>query len=197
MALTRRMTLLSPVLLSCFVLEGCGDDAPPRDFPPIRYDYLTRLQLNVGAITYGEPPPPGRFDAISPVPLGPALRQLAQDRLTAGGATGAALVTIEDANIVRGGDGLDGSCAIRLDISGAEGKPAGFAEARVTRHVSDPGRDLRGALYDMTKQMLDDMNVELEFQIRRSLRDVLQSMTVAPAPAAVQQQDLGAPSMVP
>jgi hypothetical protein len=56
---------------------------------------------------------------------------------------------------------------------------------------------LRSALYDMTKQMLDDMNVELEFQIRRSLRDNLQSTTTAPAPPPVEQQDLSAPAPAP
>ena len=45
------------------------------------------------------------------------------------------------------------------------------------------------AWYDLTKQMLDDMNVELEFQIRRSLKDYLQTTGTAPTPAPVQKQD--------
>ena len=41
--------------------------------------------------------------------------------------------------------------------------------------------------------MMDDMNVEFEFQARRALRNWLQSAEPAPAPAPVQQQELPAP----
>ena len=54
--------------------------------------------------------------------------------------------------------------------------------------------DLPAALYDMTRAMMDDMNVEFEFQARRALRDWLQSAEAAPAPAPVQQQDLPSPA---
>jgi hypothetical protein len=192
MTLTRRLALLAPLLLA-----GCGDDEQPRDYPPLRYDYLTRLQLNVASISYGDLPPPTRLDQISPVPLGPALQQMAQDRLLAAGSSGRAIVTIQRARIDRTGDGLDGAAGIRVDILGADDHQAGFAEARVARRVTGIGRDLRSALYDMTKQMLDDMNVELEFQIRRSLHDSLQNTAAAPAPAPVDQQDLSAPKPAP
>jgi hypothetical protein len=122
---------------------------------------------------------------------------LIEDRLTAAGASGTAIVTIETAKIIRGGGGLQGTAAIRLDILGADGGKLGFAEARAGRNITGIGSDLRGALYDLTKQILDDMNVELEFQLRRSLSAYLQTTAPAPAPAAVQQQDLSAPKPVP
>jgi hypothetical protein len=178
-------------------MTGCGDDSPPREYPPLRYDYLTRLQLNVASISYGELPPATRLDQLSPVPFGPALQQMTQDRLLAAGSSGRALVTIQNAQIVRAEDGLDGAAAIRIDIFAADQQQAGFAEARVARHVTGVGKDLRSAVYGITKQMLDDMNVELEFQIRRSLREYLQNATVDPAPAPVEQQDLSAPHPVP
>ena len=53
--------------------------------------------------------------------------------------------------------------------------------------------DLRTALYDITTQMMQDMNVEFEFQVRQSLRDWLQVATTAPPPPPVEQQPLGAP----
>ncbi len=192
MALPRRLVLLAPLLLA-----ACGDDGPPREYPPLHYDFLTRLQLNVASVPFADLPPPSPLDALSPIPAGPALRQMADDRLAAGGSSGKAVVTIEEARIVRSGDALDGSMAIRLDIIAADGSQAGFAEARVARRLAGFGRDLRGALYDITKQMLDDMNVELEFQLRRSLRDYLQTTAAAPAPAAVQQQDLAPPKPAP
>ena len=189
MALTRRSSLLA-----LLALAACGDDPVRRDFPPLRYDYLTRLQLNVADISYSDLPPPGPLDSTDPAPPGSALLQLVQDRLVAGGSSGRARVTIAEARISRDSDSLDGAMAVRVDIVAADGSPAAFAEARVARHATGIGPDLRGALYDFTKQMLDDMNVEFEFQLRRSLRDYLQSTTTAPPPPAVQQQDLGAPT---
>ena len=187
--LTRRMALLAPVILA-----ACSDNTVLRqDFPPLRYDYLTRLELNVADISYGDMPLPGPLDGIDPAPPGSALLQLLQDRLIAGGSSGRARVTIGEARITRDGDALDGAMAVRVDIIAADGTTAGFAEGRVARHLTGIGNDLRGTLYDFTKQMLDDMNVELEFQLRRSLKDYLQTTTTAPPPAAVQQQDLSAP----
>ena len=189
MPLTRRLALLAP-----FMLAACGDDAPVRrDFAPLRYDYLTRLELNVADIAYSDLPPPGPLDGVDPAPPGPALRQLVQDRLVAGGSSGRAMVTVAEARIGRNGDSLDGTMAVRVDIVSADGSRSAFAEARVARHADGIGRSLPGALYDFTKQMLDDMNVELEFQLRRSLKDYLQTTGTAPPPAAVQQQDLSAP----
>ena len=188
MVLTRRIALLAPLLLA-----GCAEDVPVRDFPPLRYDYLTRLPLNVATITYADLPPPTALDQVSPIPFGPALLQLAQDRLLAAGSSGKAVITIQEARIERVGNSLDGAATIRLTIVGADERGKGFAEARVTRRVTDIGRDLRGAVYEMPKQMLDDMNVELEFQIRRSLREDVQSISTAPPPPPVEQQDLTAP----
>lgn len=192
MPVSRRSTLLVPLLLA-----ACSDDGPPRELTPLRYDFLTRLQLNVASIEFADLPAPGPLDTSSPAPAAQALRQMADDRLAAGGSSGKAVVVIEEARIVRSGSTLDGSMAIRIDIVAADSQRAGFAEARVARKLSGFGRDLRGGLYDITKQMLDDMNVELEFQLRRSLRDYLQTTTAAPAPAAVQQQDLAPPRPAP
>jgi hypothetical protein len=188
MRLSRRLALMGVLGLA-----GCAGDDAPRSFQPLRFDYLTPLQLNVGSIEVAELPPPGPLDSESPTPAGPALRQMAEDRLSAAGTAGRAVVTIDQARITRRNGGLDGAFAMHLDIKDANGRSAGYAEALVSRRKGDIGRDLRGGLYEITKQMLDDMNIELEFQIRRSLKDYLQATSTAPAPAAVQQQDLSAP----
>lgn len=190
MLLARRLALTAPLWL-----VGCGDDGPPRDYAPLRYNFLTPLRLNVASVDFAALPPPGPLDSLSPAPPGPALRQMAEDRLSAGGSSGRGLVTIDEARIVRSGGGLDGTLAMHLDILSADGSKAGIAEARVTRRVNNTGRNLLAAIYDMTKLMLDDMNVELEFQLRRSLRDYLQTTSTAPAPAPVQQQTLSAPTL--
>jgi hypothetical protein len=43
--------------------------------------------------------------------------------------------------------------------------------------------------------MMSDMNVEFEFQVRRSLKEYLQdTATAVPTPAPVQSQDLAPPT---
>lgn len=185
--LPRRMALLLP-----WAVAACGGDAPARAMPPLRYDYLAPLRLNVAVVDVGDAPPPSPVEALSPAPVGATLRQMALDRLAAGGSSGRAAFVINTAQVDRSSRGLTGLMAVRLDILTAEGTPAGFAEVRVSRSAS-AGDDLRGALYDLTRQMMDDMNVELEFEIRRSLREWLQDPTAAPPPAPVEQQDLPAP----
>lgn len=186
-SLPRRTALLLP-----WVVAACGGDAPARAMPPLRYDYLPPLRLNVATVDVGNAPPPSPVEAQSPAPLGATLRQMALNRLAAGGISGRAVFTIDAAGVDRSSDHLDASMAARLEIFTDDGARAGFAEARVTRS-SITGGNLREALYDLTRLMMDDMNVELEFQIRRSLRNWLQDPTAAPPPAPVEQQELPAP----
>lgn len=184
----RRHALLLPLSLA-----ACGDDGPVRrDFPPLHYDYLTALRLNVASLSIPEPPPPGPLEADSPAPAGEALVRMATDRLSAAGSSGRAAFVIDEVRVRRAGDGFDGALAVHLDVLTTDGTRAGFAEARVAR--SQTGiRDLRTALYELTRQMMDDMNVEFEFQVRRSLKDWLQTTSTEPAAAPVQRQDLSAP----
>jgi hypothetical protein len=184
------------IVLLPLVAAGCGggDPLPTRgSFPPLSYGYLTPLRLNVASIEEAAPPPPGPLDDINPAPPAQALLRMAQDRLAAGGTLGRAVFSIDEASIIRRGGGLNGVLAVHLDVLTSEGSRAGFAEARVSRRVDGIG-DLRSALYDITVQMMQDMNIEFEFQVRQSLRDWLQEATTAPPPAAVEQQQLGAPS---
>lgn len=188
----RRAALLLPLALA-----ACGGDGPPlrQDFPALHFDYLTPLRLNVGAVDVGDAPAPGPLDAINPAPPGEALRRMAQDRLGALGSTGRAVFAIDAADIAEARGSLSGVMAVHLDILRPDGARAAFAEARVSRSAQLPRRaDLRAVLYDMTRAMMDDMNVEFEFQARRALRDWLQGPATAPPPAPVQQQDLTAPA---
>ena len=176
-----------------WAVAACGGDAPVRAMPPLRYDYLAPLRLNVATVDVGEAPPPSPVEAQSPAPLGMTLRQMALDRLAAGGTSGRAVFTIDMAQVDRSSSHLNGLASVRLEVFTADGARAGFAEARVTRSSTITG-NLREALYGLTRQMMDDMNVELEFEVRRSLRDWLQDPTAAPSPAPVERQELSAPS---
>ena len=192
--------MLPAAMLLPAALAGCtGDDPPPRqDFPALHFDFLTPLRLNIGTVDLADPPPPGPLDALNPAPPAQALLRMAQDRIGAGGTTGRAVFTIDAAGINEARGGLSGVMAVHLDIIAPDGARLAFAEARVSRSAQRPRRaDLRGVLYDMTRAMMDDMNVEFEFQARRALRDWLQTPAVAPAPAPVQKQDLTAPGTPP
>ena len=189
-----------PVLVACsalalsLMLSACmGDQPDADDYAPVSYDYLTPLRLNVAEIEVRDDASPSREAGEAPVPPALALRRIAADRLKPGGTTGRAVFVILDATIRRSGRSLDGAMAVRLDIVAADGTRAGYADARVERRQTGVPERSRRAVYDLVRQMSDDMNVELEFQIRRSLRDWLQVPTTAPAPAPVEQQDLAQP----
>ena len=183
--LTRRASLLLPLLIA-----GCGEEE--RNFPPLRYRYLTPLQLNVAAIQVEQRfVPSGAAPDVSehdPVPPLQALRAMAEDRLQALGGAGQALFIVQDASLTRHGDTINGHFAVELDIVNAPNQRAGYARAEVSGAYTGDLDDLPGRLYDMTKTLMDRMNVEFEYQVRRSLGPWLMSATAVPAP--VQQQPL-------
>ncbi len=184
------------VLLAVLSLAACSSPSKPRNFEPLTYDYLTPIRLNVASVEVDNRFVPASRDEVSsqaPVPPSAALRQMANDRLKAFGTSGKAVLVIKDASLVRNGNEILGHMAVELDVYTSENQRAAFATAEVSQRRSGEITDLRGTLYDLTKTMMDRMNVELEFQARRSLRDWLLPDTPAAVPQAVQQQDLAAP----
>jgi len=201
-------SVLASVLLPLAV-AGCGGEPPPppRVFTPPNYSYLTKLRLNVGEIDVEDHAGPGGAEvqtggedvsSQSPTPPSVALEEMAHDRLFAAGTSGKAVFVIDQASILRAPDGtLSGLLAVHLDLLTARGAHGGYAEARVAKQYvpgSEPA-DFRGTLYDLTNQMMADMNVELEFQVRKSLKDWLVTTTAVPLP--VQAQPLAPPPPPP
>jgi hypothetical protein len=194
--LTRRAALLSP-----FALAACGDDDEPaiptaarRDFPPLRYGYLPPIALNVQRVEMVQDfvPGSGESEVIgdSPVDAAESLFAMARDRLKPVAATGTATFRILTASIVRLRDSLNGVLAVRLDVRDADGGNTGYAEARVTATHTGPIPDQRGAVYDMLKSMMDNMNVEFEYQLRNKLRSwIVEPPTVEQAPAGTSAAD--------
>jgi hypothetical protein len=132
------------------------------------------------------------LDPVQPVD---ALRQMAQDRLKPFGAAGQAVFVIQNASVLRDGDTITGTFAVRLDIYTSANTRVGYAEARVAHSHSGHVDDIHQVLYDMTKQLMDEMNVQFEYQVVHSLRDWVAPVGGGPAP--VQQQPLGAPGAAP
>jgi hypothetical protein len=187
----RSRSLLPAVLLVALALAACSS-GPPRVYAPLRYDYLLPLRLNVAELTIESHFVPGGSSDLNPQdpsPLIPTLTQMARDRIQTVGTTGRAVFVIKDATLARTSDGIRGSMDVEVDVYGGEGTRAGFAEARVSRSRSGGIDDMPSALYDMTKQLMDAMNIEFEYQVRRSLHDWL----VATVPTPVDQQALPPP----
>lgn len=191
--LPRRAALLLPLWLA--MCARAERPAAPASFEPLRFDYLTPIGLNVASVEIEQrfvpgPADLGRDDPVQPVQ---ALRQMAQDRLHALGPSGRAVFVILDASIVRGGGSYVGSLAAGLDLYASDNTRAGFAEARVARTRTIDDSPIGQTLYEMTKALMDAMNVEFEYQVRRSLRDWLVAAPAA-SPAPVEQQGLPPPS---
>lgn len=201
-----RRSLLALVLVP-LVLSACDTPPPPRtDFPPLTFDYLSKLRLSVATIDVdNEAAKLGGGDpalmALAPVQPADALMRMEQDRLVASGTSGHAVFVIDDASLVRVPGGLQGAMHISLDVMTSDGTKSGFAEAQVSRtysgtDTSDAGT--RAALYDLVKLMMGDMNVEFEYQVKHKLRDYLQPDDgAAPAPPPVESQDLNTGAPVP
>ena len=190
--LHRRAALLLPLFAA-----ACSS-TPPRVFAPLRYDYLDPILLDVGLLDINDHwRPAGSNDvgAQSPAPPVPTLVAMARDRLKPAGASGRAVFTINNAAIIRSDDTLIGNFSVRVDILDADGKPEAFAEARVARTRAGLGSrsEFPGLLYDFVKAMMDSMNVELEYQIRRQFGKLLLSAPGGALPAPVQQEALPGP----
>ena len=170
----RREATLSS-LIGVLMLAGCSDQPVMRtSFPALSYTYLPALRLSVASVDFRE------WNG----------QALATDRLVASGSSGRAVFVIDQASLVRTPTGLLGNFAVHIDIQSADHQHVAYASAKVTRTYTGDIDDLRGTLYDMTKQMMDDMNVELEVQVRRTLYDWVQNVSTAPPPAAVQSESL-------
>ena len=177
-------------------LAACGGPSTPRSFPPMTYDYLPQIRLNVASVEIDNRFMPASRDEVSsqaPAPPIAALRQMANDRLKPFGSSGKAVLVIKDASLVKGSNEVLGRMAVELDVYTSENRRAGFATADVSQRRSGEIADLQGTLYDLTKTMMDRMNVELEFQARRSLHDWILPDAPGAAVPEVKQQDLAPP----
>ncbi|GAB0118362.1 hypothetical protein [Acidisoma sp. 7E03] len=202
-----RPMLLGASLAAPLLLAGCGgDEGVPQSFPPLRYNYLAPISLNVAniqtVVRYAPAPGGSSLDSMSPESPLQAVQQMIQDRLVPGGSGGTAVVTINAASLNQVNDTAVGNISLRLTVTSADGRQRGFTDASVTRTRTMPDNTspdaLRAFLYAMTQDLVNAENVELEYQIRQNLPSWLvgggSAVIGGPAaPTPVQATPLGGP----
>ncbi len=200
----RRLLLTLPLLAA-----ACTTTQDTTPLPPlvIGYGHLTPLRLNVSAIDI-VPVPAGamsRVDQPSPRQPPEEVARMGRERLFADGSTNTARFIVEQASLLRETVGQSGmfttaparfTCTLRcrVEILGEDGRRAAFASAEVRRVFTlrdpSPAGAIARAADQIVRQSMDDLNVELEFQTRRALRDWLRTAPRAPRAEDVQREDL-------
>ncbi|MGC8475178.1 MAG: hypothetical protein ACP5NP_02385 [Acetobacteraceae bacterium] len=178
----RRAALLLPLALA-----GCGGGRPvPVAYPRLDFSYLPQLHLNVARVAIEQhfipsdvPPSVSQYDPVSPTA---ALRRMGEERLGAFGSAGKAVFVVTDAALTRERDIITGTFSVRLEIYTSAGTRVGFAEASVSREQPVEHHDLQASLYALTRRIMDRMNVEFEYQVRRALGTWLLPAGVKAAP---------------
>jgi hypothetical protein len=177
------------------LLAGCSSSPPPPPppvFAPLSYNYLPPIVLTVSNIAFQNSyvPDPAAAALISQDPAPPAatVMAMAQHRLVANGTPGTGTFTLETAAIEPVGDNYVGNISVRLDVVSADGRKTGYTEASVavTQSAPDPdaGPDqVQAVLYSMTKQLMDQLNVQLQYQIQRNMGSWVSYNTNAATPA--------------
>ena len=182
----RRLVLALPLLFA-----ACGSPEP-ETYAPLSWDYLPPIPLNVASVEVDQRFfPSGVSPDVTPqAPIKPvdALRTMASERLRVFGSTGKAVFVIQDASLVRRDGAISANLIVTLAIHREGGERAAYVEARVTRRDQGGSGSLRHSLYQTVKSMMDQMNVELEFQIRRNMKEFITEPTAAST--AVEQTPL-------
>ena len=198
--------------LAVLALAGCSSPPPPQNFPPLEYSYLPPLVLKVANLSivndYVPSPDTVALLAQDPAPPATTLLAMLNHRVVASGGPGTGTVTIQNASVHEVAGTLTGTMTVDVNVSSPDGRSSGYAEATVSasRTAPDPDAppgDMAAALYDLTKQLMNDMNVQLQYQMQHNLSGWLSwsgapggaavSPTAAPAGGTIQAMPLAAP----
>lgn len=216
----KRRHLLRAALALPVLISACASPPAELPLPPLvtGYGHLTPLRLNVLEIEM-VPPVPGAVQVMEPAPMRPdvELRRMGEQRLVPIGTEGKARFIINNARFIRQpltaqgglgglfsgepGERLSVELAVRVEIISGAGNRVAFVEAQAQRSqtVADGATpaERRAAATDVVRQAMTAMNIEFEFQLRRTLRAWLaEGLTpTAPAPVPVEREDLsGSPA---
>jgi hypothetical protein len=188
------------LLLPLLALAACepAPQEPQPTYEAASYEYLPKIKLDVRTIDIDDNWVPRgsqrHIEALSPVQPRDALRAMAADRLITGGTKGRAAFTITDASLVQAGGNVTAHFAVRVDLFDDSNAKLGQMAAEVTRVAplpDDSPEQTRIALYRLVGKAMEDMNVELQYQLQRTMKTLLQNTsTSAPEAGPVQVEDL-------
>jgi hypothetical protein len=197
-------------LLPALVLAGCSSSPPAQNFAPLDYSYLRPIIFKVANLNVVNNYTPGAdeqpFIDNNPAPPAATLMTMLQNRMQPSGQPGSGTITVQQASITGSNGNLNGQMTVDINLTSADGHSTGFAEATVSRSETAPNDDptspeMRAALYQMTKDLMTAINVQLPYQIAHNIPNWV-SWTSPPgalgsAPAAasgsIQAAPLGAP----
>ncbi|MCX5620324.1 MULTISPECIES: hypothetical protein [Bombella] len=175
-------------------LSGCASDDGHETFPKTDYSYLPPLNLNVGQIAINNQVQPGYDDLTERSPDDPAqdLQLMAHQRLHTTGTSGTAQFIVTQAEMTKSHHSFSGTYGVKLTVDDPTHQRHGFITARVHRTIeASHSYSLERNLHTLNAALMDDMNVELEYQIRNHLASWLTDATGTPLSATtVQSQDL-------
>lgn len=180
--------------LPLLALSACGTTPPAQTFTPLNYSYLPPIVLKVSQINvtnrYVPTPSQVRTAAQDPAPPAATLLAMLKQRLQPSGQPGTGTVTVESAYVDNVNGTLMGQMTVDLNLASANGLATGFTEASVSASVTAPDSnspdDMQAALYGLTKRLMTQMNVQLQYQIQKNLPSwiVWTNQGGAAAPAA-------------
>lgn len=178
-------------------LAACQSPPPKPAFPQIGFGHEETLRLDVGSIAVEqgyrpslEPPYVGH---LFPQPPGQVAQRWAQERLLAMGGPRRAVVTLRDASVrevelprtsgIKGAfttdqtERYDARVAADIAIFEPDGRRSAFAQAEATRSTSVPEdatlAEREQIWFQLTEQLMQDFDAEMERQIRGSLSGYL------------------------
>jgi len=206
--LRRGLLLLPLALAACANTSSESDPLPPL---VTGYGHLTPIRLNVASLEV-VPPAPDVVRISQPAPLNPAaeIEQMGRERVFAAGTEGSGRFITRLAEFRREGQGRQGGVGgmfsgepgerlsvrlqVRLEVSAPDGR-SGFVEAEARRQRTVPDgsspAQRRRAAEEVVRQAMDDLNVEFEFQVRRTLRSwLVQAVSPPSGEDGVQVEEL-------
>lgn len=191
------LLLLSPMV----GLTACSSDGP-KTFAPLTYDYLTPIFFNVDHITVQNLTENQKYPRdvtnLSPILPATALQSMANTRFQARGSSGSGTFTINRASLQeQGHNGIYGQMDATFDVYNNNNQKIASVQASVnhTYNIDSSKGDSssKANLYEATQKLMQDMNVELEFQIRKHLDKYLVDATGTPVSGGIKTEDLSKP----
>ena len=193
--------------LPLLALASCGAPPPVQTFQPLDYSYLPPILLKVSQVNVANDyvPTPSQVQAagLDPAPPADTLMAMLRSRLQPAGQPGTATVTVQNAYVDNVNGNLVGAMTVDLNLASADGRSTGFTEASVSASQTAPTSsnpdDTRAALYALTKQLMTQMNVQLQYQIQKNLPSWVSwtnsgvNIGAAPAAGGIQAAPLAAP----